>query len=51
MKMAVVKKYSLPYGKITMKVRKGTLRSENINLLNSDDENGNVEREEIENLI
>ena len=34
-----------------MKVRKGALRSENINLLNSDDENGNVEREEIENLI
>ena len=50
MKMAVVKKYSLPHGKITMKVRKGTLRSENINLLKSDDENGNVEREEIENL-
>lgn len=27
--MAVVKKYSLPYSKITMKVRKGILRSEN----------------------
>ena len=49
--MAVVKMYSLPYSKITMKVRKETLRSENINPLNSDDENGNVEREEIESLI
>ena len=49
--MAVVKNYSLPYGKITMKVRKGTLRTESINLLNSEDESGNVEIEEIENLI
>ena len=50
--MAVVDKYSLPYDKITMKVKKkGRYVVENLNLLNSQVENDDVKRKDIESLF